>query len=117
MADGAVDRIVVKHSECQTQDLGLVGHLGDEIRAADGAEASMLARRGLVVPDQLFASDPAKLRRQHLASRSKGRTMRLATHGAVTVQQVDDLTVDLEGNALAKATSAKHCRSPMRPNV
>lgn len=43
--------------------------------------------------------------------------MSLAAHGAVAIQQVDDVAVDLEGDALTQATSAEHCRSFVRPNV
>lgn len=44
MADGPVYRVIIQHSQSQTQNLGLLGELGDEVGPAHRAEASVLAR-------------------------------------------------------------------------
>ena len=101
MADGAPLRIVVKNAKGQSKNLGFLVEPSDQVRAADGAKASMLSGRRHVVANQVLASDPTKLGRPDFAASAESRTVRLSAHRAMAIKQVDDGPVYFERHPLA----------------
>lgn len=103
--------IVVQYSERQAEFLRPRGEPGEEVRAADGAEASELAGRRFVKAGEFFTSHPLEVGGSHTPSGPEGAAMRLAAHRAVAEQHVPDGAVDFKDDALAQTTGTKRHRT------
>src|ERR1700747_2528123 len=80
----------------------------DDRRAADATETAETARRRFVERHQLFSLYPLEITLLDARTGAKGSAMLFASHRALEIVWCPERPVDLELNATAETTPAKH---------
>ena len=99
-------RVVVQCAERNREVGGVAVEAGEDGGATGAAEALVLAGRGFVVANGFGARCQLELCGAHPRSALEGRTVVLAAHRAVAVENVEERAADAKAHAAAEAATA-----------